>query len=369
MRHSHSIHVQKSSIITNIKITFFENETTFFNKKINLTEDDIVLLETSFNFKTIKSKIEQLYPNFNLNHIIPIFGKETVSLKKEIIKKNNITYFLTKPVKRKDFITTINNIKNKDHQQKITEKPKNKLKQNNNRILVAEDNEINRKLIKSILEKMEYKIFFAINGKEAVEIYKQKQNQISLILMDVQMPKMDGYEATIKIRNFDKNIPIFAMTAYATKIHIEKATKSGMNGYITKPFKYKELKKIIEKNFVNIKDEINDISEIKTEKIDFDRFEKETGLEKDDFLILLNELDEQYETLFNDFIDILEKDDKKLIKTQAHTLKGLFLNLRMDNFAKHFKNIEENYQTISKNNILTTLKSIKEALHKTIKNK
>jgi len=113
----------------------------------------------------------------------------------------------------------------------------------NCKILLAEDNEINQEIILGLLENSSIKLDIAKNGKEAIE--KFKQNRYTLILMDIQMPVMDGYEATKIIREIDKNIPIIAITANAMKEDIKKSAKYGMNSHINKPIEVEELYEVI----------------------------------------------------------------------------------------------------------------------------
>jgi len=118
-------------------------------------------------------------------------------------------------------------------------------------ILVAEDNHINQRLIKKLLEKRGYTADIAEDGKETVEKFKQRLLQLgnpySLILMDIQMPIMDGIEATREIRKVDQNIPIIALTAHAMKGDKSKFLSEGMNDYISKPVKKAFLFEILDK--------------------------------------------------------------------------------------------------------------------------
>jgi CheY-like chemotaxis protein len=116
------------------------------------------------------------------------------------------------------------------------------------RILLAEDNPVNQKLATLILTKAGYKVEVANNGREAVEQCTADPEGFDLILMDVQMPELDGLEATQEIRDRGlKNIPIVAMTANAMKGDREKCIESGMNDYIAKPIKREIVFEIIEK--------------------------------------------------------------------------------------------------------------------------
>jgi len=117
---------------------------------------------------------------------------------------------------------------------------------NNNCILIAEDEESNFLYISEILEDSNLEIFRAINGQEAIEIYK-KNSKISLILMDIKMPVLDGYNATHKIREFDSDIPIIAQTAFAMSDERLKALEAGCTDYIAKPFRKNEVLSMIRK--------------------------------------------------------------------------------------------------------------------------
>lgn len=112
-------------------------------------------------------------------------------------------------------------------------------------VLVAEDNEINQKLIEFVLRKAGGSVTIANNGEEAIQLLQQN-NFYDLIIMDLQMPKMDGYATTYYIRNnLRLKIPIIAMTATAMKDEQWQCLHAGMNEYMTKPFEFAELYKRI----------------------------------------------------------------------------------------------------------------------------
>jgi CheY-like chemotaxis protein len=105
------------------------------------------------------------------------------------------------------------------------------------KILLVEDNRINQIVAKKTLEPLNISIDIAENGLQAVE--KMKNDTYSLVLMDIQMPELDGLQATEQIRMFDKDTVIIGMSAHASIQDTEKAIKSGMNDYMTKPIKQK----------------------------------------------------------------------------------------------------------------------------------
>ncbi|MEG2521684.1 MAG: response regulator [Anaerovoracaceae bacterium] len=123
------------------------------------------------------------------------------------------------------------------------------------RVLLVEDNELNAEIATDVLEMVGVKVDVAANGQQAVELFeKASEGRYFAILMDVQMPIMDGYEATRRIRNSSKNegkkICIYAMTANAFTEDISKSLASGMNGHISKPIDVQilcdKLEKVIE---------------------------------------------------------------------------------------------------------------------------
>jgi len=116
------------------------------------------------------------------------------------------------------------------------------------RILLAEDNPVNQKLAKMMLTKAGYQIEIACNGREAVEKYSSSPADFDMIFMDIQMPEMDGMEATKEIRKRGyASIPVIALTAHAMIGDREKCIEAGMDDYITKPVKRENVFEILEK--------------------------------------------------------------------------------------------------------------------------
>lgn len=115
----------------------------------------------------------------------------------------------------------------------------------NKKILVVEDEESNYFLLDRVLKKTGIKMFWARNGMDAIE--ECKKTRFDLVLMDIRMPVMDGYEATQKIKKDNKEIPVIAQTAYALKGEKEKSLAAGCDSYISKPIDAGELKVILSK--------------------------------------------------------------------------------------------------------------------------
>jgi two-component system sensor histidine kinase/response regulator len=115
-------------------------------------------------------------------------------------------------------------------------------------VLLAEDNAVNQRLAVRLLEKRGHRVTVAANGREALDALQRES--FDLVFMDVQMPEMDGLEATGAIREKEKRTgshqAIIALTAHAMKGDREKCLAAGMDGYLTKPIRPQELEEILE---------------------------------------------------------------------------------------------------------------------------
>ncbi len=113
-------------------------------------------------------------------------------------------------------------------------------------VLVAEDNPLNRRVVELLFEEWKCPHTMAQNGREALDLLSNNPNAFDLVLMDIQMPEMDGYEATRQIRhNLGLQIPIIAMTAHALAGEREKCLQLGMSDYLSKPIREQELRQVI----------------------------------------------------------------------------------------------------------------------------
>ncbi len=237
-----------------------------------------------------------------------------------ILKKQAVSNNYLPELTESDTKTEIETIKNSHVDFKL-----NFEERKNYHILLAEDNLINQKVAIRMLNSAGYPVDAVMNGEQAVRIYNE--NNYDLILMDIQMPEMDGYTATKKIREMQppKNkVPIIAITAHALVGDRERCLEAGMNEYISKPIIAKEVVSLID-NLLKI-DNVNSNSEAamnkKNNSFDFERLKQislgDSSFEKDllgDFIIdaelKLQTLQEQ----------LLNKNVPKIIST-AHTLKG-----------------------------------------------
>ncbi len=159
--------------------------------------------------------------------------------------ESGISAFLLKPVRSKELYKTIHSVLQQDASQRslIT---RHSLKETETRlrILVAEDNRVNQKLMVTILKRAGFEVELAANGQEALERFKQKK--FDLVLMDMQMPVMDGYTATREIRKLEatngRHTPIFALTASNDPREIQGALNAGIDEVLQKPLNLNLLK-------------------------------------------------------------------------------------------------------------------------------
>ena len=117
-------------------------------------------------------------------------------------------------------------------------------------ILIAEDVEANFLFLEKILSDTNVKVIRAVNGREAIDIYKNNQD-INLILMDIRMPEVDGFDAAKEIKKINKNIPIIIETAYNIENGKMLAKEAGCDDYIVKPININKLLALIGK-YINI---------------------------------------------------------------------------------------------------------------------
>ncbi len=219
------------------------------------------------------------------------------------------------------------------------------------RILLAEDNAVNQQLSLRLLEKWGHKVVVTGNGREALAaLEKSVLGGFDLLLMDVQMPEIGGFEATAIIREREKatgcHIPIIAMTAHAIKGDRERCLAAGMDGYISKPIRAQELFEAIEGLVLTslaggstpagrrADDGIDKASALARVEGDAELLGEMAGLFLDSYPELLSEIR-----------DAVARDDRQALERAAHSLKGSVGNfaaraavdasLRLEMMARH----------------------------------
>lgn len=249
-----------------------------------------------------------------------------------------IECFLSKPVTFSQIHDAINSAINLPKRDKIKVDPSlNEERLQGSHILLVEDNEINQELALDLLHSAGINVSVANNGREALEILKEET--FDAILMDGQMPVMDGYEATVQIRKQEafKDIPIIALTANAMNSDKQKALSVGMNDQILKPIRPVEM-------FSTLSQWINSNMQGDKAIIQYDAHSEEVmipeieGINSEKGLITTNHNRVLYKKLlvrfrsnqsdFNiEFQKALDEDDSHQMTLLSHTLKGLAGNI------------------------------------------
>jgi len=230
------------------------------------------------------------------------------------------------------------------------------------RVLVAEDNTMNQRYISTLLNKVGIIFDIGNDGLEAVELYTNKE--YDLILMDLQMPGMDGFEATQEIKKIqtekEREVPILALTASSFLSKKQSAMAQGMAGFISKPFAPKQLYDVlldyVEKGAItealraqNLKEQNTSISNLEHGSVVFD-FQEEIDLEylneaygddleyaKEMFVVFLSIIDEAMEALYQ----VVENQETEKIKQQAHKIKPTFTMIGLSSITQAMSQIEK----------------------------
>jgi two-component system, sensor histidine kinase and response regulator len=284
------------------------------------------------------------------------------------LEKIGFSAYLTKPLKQSqlfDCLITLLGHQQKSHLESnkmITRHTISEKRKTGSRILLAEDNAVNQKVALRLLSKMGYRADAVADGKEAVKTLSEIP--YDLILMDIQMPEMDGFEATRMIRSKNSivknhDIPIVAMTANAMKGDREKCLSVGMDDYVSKPINPDELAATIAKWVSgNGSSKIN-TNKIKAEKNKNGIFDRVSLLNRvggdEEFLIeLIGLFLQEAPKLLLSIQSAIDKDDRILLHRGAHTMKGSAGNIS----ANELQQIALELEKISKEGKMTSINEL-----------
>ncbi len=243
-----------------------------------------------------------------------------------------------------------------------------KVKRSKQKLLLAEDNIINQKVAIKLLNNAGYYVEAVDNGLKAVNAVKN--DSYSLVLMDIQMPEMDGLTASSEIRKLNsekRNIPIIAITAHALAGDKEKCLSTGMNDYITKPIIANQLIAAIDR-LLAIKEEkvlLKEDKKMETKIFDFEHLDKismgDTAFQKDILSTYIEDVEKRAQKLEAYFI---EKDFQKLMK-EAHTVKGASYSVGAVKIGEEALAIEISSKHNDIGNLDLRIKNIKRAVSET----
>ncbi len=251
-------------------------------------------------------------------------------------------------------------------------------------ILLVEDNEINRQVAVEILENEGVRVTTANNGQEAIQEIKQAglKKDLDVVLMDLQMPVIDGYEATRevrKIRGFEK-LPIIAMTAHAVKGVQDKCLKSGMNDYITKPIdtkilysvlarwiKPERVKTISRKKRIDKAEEPEKSQFPKIAGINLEAAVKHVAGNKEFYINLLQKFRKNFSSFTDEFNELVDSGQKKEAILLAHNLKGVAGILGAEVLQLNAGTLEDSLEKGKEKDVEAHLKKVNSKLKQLLK--
>jgi len=276
-------------------------------------------------------------------------GKSADEAKMKLL--NWFNGYLHKPIKKKAFYKEIMEVLNQSNEISDTLSADEDIEELielveedvAGKILVAEDHPVNQMLFKTILENIGHEVDIAGNGLEAVEAVKSSNYDI--IFMDVQMPEMNGYEATIEIRELGIKTPIIAVTASAIKGEKEKCISVGMTDFLTKPFKKKDILPVLGKWITSQTNSKRRSEEIKTVENASDIFNFKQAVEvfmgKEKIVLnLLSGFIDKVENQINNMYQNFEKGNFDALRQDAHSIKGGSSNLYINKLSAAAKDLE-----------------------------
>ncbi len=196
-------------------------------------------------------------------------------------------------------------------------------------ILVAEDNEINQRLMMALLRKMGHRPVIARNGADAVEAFRH--HRFDLILMDMQMPVKDGLQATQEIRRLEKgaaHTPIVGLSAHATEDFRQLCLAAGMDDYVTKPVRRDKLALVIE-NLTGIRAHLpaSAASDLSSRKIDWQRAFETVAGDRELLVELIEVFLRERAQVATDIHKAIAEQDWRLLRRSAHSLRGALNHL------------------------------------------
>ncbi|ADL52291.1 response regulator [Clostridium cellulovorans] len=283
-----------------------------------------------------------------------------------VAQENGFLSSLFKPIRRKDLLNCISKIfglqKEDEENRKI--EIKDAISETKNRlipkILLVEDNEINRKIFISMIKSRNFTCDVAVDGSEALKAVEKKDYDI--IFMDCQMPTMDGYESTAKIRKLEgnkKHTRIVAMTANAMEGDSEKCIEAGMDDYISKPINFNKMFKIIEES---IKEQEFSISYISIIDKYLHCFTKVTGLGEEDAKEIFEEYIACLPGLLKGINKAIDGNDFRKLAKLGHELKGSAGTLRITSIYELAIKLEEAAKKHQTNDCLRLFTEMKKIL-------
>jgi PAS domain S-box-containing protein len=314
---------------------------------------DIVLLDFKMPDISGKTILEQIRNDSGLSktRVIPLVPLGTTVEVGEL-KRLSCENYLLKPVKQSQLFDAIIRKKKVDSvlpgsDSESEDRGESERDNRDVRILLAEDNPVNRKLAMTVLSKAGYTVDAAVNGREAIKALESQS--YDMVLMDVQMPEMDGFEATGLIRQSKRpwrEIPILAMTAHAMQGDREKCLQAGMDDYLTKPIQPKALVEAIKKwtskgsehKEKTMAEQLPDPST--SSLLNYEEALERCGGDAEFLYEMLQEFLELSKDQLKQMAGAIEAANAEELTREAHSIKGASANLGADEVSRVASELE-----------------------------
>ncbi|MBU0486983.1 MAG: PAS domain S-box protein [Bacteroidetes bacterium] len=282
------------------------------------------------------SKIRLLQGDQN-QPVIILFSSIDKSRITEQLSAIDIDSFLLKPLKYRELKQTLLGFSSSGIFLETTERTNLVFPDfSDKKILIAEDNDINRKILCEIISKYNCSYKAAINGREALDMYNAEK--FDLLILDIHMPEMDGFELTVKIRDIEgakNHTPIIAISANVVKEDVERFLSGGIDYYISKPFQVQQITEVLSAIFINGKN---------TGSFSFQRVIADKVLDTDELLErhnfnvqfineMLTEFKEDFPARIESLKTALQNENLKEARHTAHSIRGVSATLGINRLA------------------------------------
>jgi signal transduction histidine kinase/CheY-like chemotaxis protein len=326
--------------------------------KYDIKPDIIIINQANLTNIAVK-KIKDLQKQHNSKVVVLSEFYSVISNKS--LQGLKIDAYLKTPFTQQNILNMITelyvskNLDNRSRKKKIKEKLK---ELNGKRILIAEDNELNHKVISGLLSHTDIELTFVKNGREAIELLNSGI-KFDMILMDINMPILGGYEATEQIRQNQKynQIPIIALSADVTDVAIKKAISSGMQGHISKPIMvdtfYKKIFDTLKRPLKHKENKAIDKKQRATSE--FEELSISIGLDRCDndenfYKLILQDFKKMYANSAQELKKLCKDMKFKEARHMAMDIKDVALNIGAYNLCESAATMEYEFEKASRSN-------------------
>jgi signal transduction histidine kinase/DNA-binding response OmpR family regulator len=326
--------------------------------KYDIKPDIIIINQANLTNIAVK-KIKDLQKQHNSKVVVLSEFYSVISNKS--LQGLKIDAYLKTPFTQQNILNMITelyvskNLDNRSRKKKIKEKLK---ELNGKKILIAEDNELNHKVISGLLSHTDIELTFVKNGREAIELLNSGI-RFDMILMDINMPILGGYEATEQIRQNQKynQIPIIALSADVTDVAIKKAISSGMQGHISKPIMvdtfYKKIFDTLKRPLKHKENQAIDKKQRATSE--FEELSISIGIDRCDndenfYKLILQDFKKMYANSAQELKKLCKDMKFKEARHMAMDIKDVALNIGAYNLCESAATMEYEFEKASRSN-------------------